>query len=280
MKFTILGSGGCVALPKPLCQCNICVEAREKGAPYSRFGCSLYLEDEKILVDTPEDIVHALNFANIQEINHVFFSHMDPDHTLGMRIFEHLRLNWFDISEGRECEAPIRLHALPHVMEDLNQIGTKHGALLDYYDDVRNLVKREIIVEPLLLEDLKITFVRAGVATVFVFEKNGKKLLYAPCDVKPFPEDSIFMETDILLIGNTVTGDVLKGGYRIPEGNFLKEDLFSMKEIQELKEKYKIKKVVITHIEEDWGKSYDEYVEYEKILDNISFAYDGMILEL
>jgi len=88
------------------------------------------------------------------------------------------------------------------------------------------------------------------------------------------------METDILLIGNTVTGDVLKGGYRIPEGNFLKEDLFSMKEIQELKEKYKIKKVVITHIEEDWGKSYDEYVEYEKILDNISFAYDGMILEL
>jgi phosphoribosyl 1,2-cyclic phosphate phosphodiesterase len=37
MKFTIIGSGGCVVLPKPLCKCRICKEAREKGKPYSRF---------------------------------------------------------------------------------------------------------------------------------------------------------------------------------------------------------------------------------------------------
>ena len=38
MKSTIIGSGGGVALPKPLCKCNICKEARENGKPYSRFG--------------------------------------------------------------------------------------------------------------------------------------------------------------------------------------------------------------------------------------------------
>ena len=30
MKFIIIGSGGCVCLPKPLYQCRICVEARKK----------------------------------------------------------------------------------------------------------------------------------------------------------------------------------------------------------------------------------------------------------
>ena len=107
MKFTVIGSGGCVALPKPLCKCKICKEARAKGKPYSRFGCSLFLEDLNLLVDTPEDIVHALNEADIKQVDSVLFSHMDPDHVLGMRVFEHIRLNWFEISEGKECTSPI-----------------------------------------------------------------------------------------------------------------------------------------------------------------------------
>jgi len=59
MRFVITGSGGCACTPKPLCQCNICVEAREKGFPYKRCGCSLYLEDIALLIDTPEDIAIA-----------------------------------------------------------------------------------------------------------------------------------------------------------------------------------------------------------------------------
>ncbi len=31
MKFIIVGSGGCVSLPKPLCNCEVCKEARVKG---------------------------------------------------------------------------------------------------------------------------------------------------------------------------------------------------------------------------------------------------------
>ena len=33
MKLTILGSGGCMVIPKPLCDCHVCKEAREKGVP-------------------------------------------------------------------------------------------------------------------------------------------------------------------------------------------------------------------------------------------------------
>ena len=33
MKFIITGSGGCVCTPKPLCQCNVCVEAEKRAIP-------------------------------------------------------------------------------------------------------------------------------------------------------------------------------------------------------------------------------------------------------
>lgn len=84
MRFMIIGSGGCVSTPKPLCKCPVCMEAREKGAPYARYGCSLYLEEAGLLIDTPEDITHALNHANIHKINYLLYSHLDPDHTLEM----------------------------------------------------------------------------------------------------------------------------------------------------------------------------------------------------
>lgn len=35
-------------------------------------------------------------------------------------------------------------------------------------------------------------------------------------------------------------------------------------------------KIIVTHIDEMWGKSYGYYSELEKKLDNIYFAYDGM----
>ena len=280
MKFTIIGSGGCVALPKPLCQCEICKEAREKGKPYSRFGCSLFLEDLKLLVDTPEDIVHALNYANIQEVDSVLFSHMDPDHILGMRVFEHMRLNWFEISEGKECTNPISVFAMEHVMADINSIRSKHGSYLDYYEKVRNIIKRTVVTDYIYLEDIKLTFIKAGVATVFVFEQEGRKFIYAPCDVKPFPENDIFRNADVMVIGNTIVGEVLKGGYIFKEGNSMSAELFSMKEIVDLKDKYNIKKVIITHLEEDWGKSYDDYLKLQDEYSEITFAYDGMIFEV
>lgn len=280
MRFTIIGSGGCVSLPKPLCQCKVCKEAREKGKPYSRFGCSLYLEDLKLLVDTPEDIVHALNYADIKQVNTVIFSHMDPDHTLGMRVFEQMRLNWLDVSEGKECTNPIIVMAMEHVMEDLNSIRSKHGTYLDYYENVRNLIKRQVVKDSVCLDHIKLTFVRADSATVFIFEQGNKKVIYAPCDVKPFPINIIFNNADIMIIGNTVIGDVLKGGFVLREDNIFKKELFSMTEIEQLRDKYNIKKVVMTHIEEDWGKSYDDYLKLQEQYNDIIFAYDGMILEV
>ena len=106
MRLKIIGSGGCVSTPKPCCTCRVCKEAREKGFPYARSGCSLFVEDEKILFDTPEDICYGLNNAEVDDVQMVLYSHSDPDHTMGMRVFEQLRLNWMEVSVGNTCGNP------------------------------------------------------------------------------------------------------------------------------------------------------------------------------
>lgn len=279
MKFEIIGSGGCVSLPRPLCNCKVCVEAREKGKPYSRCGCSLYIEDLDMIIDTPEDITHAINASQINQIKRVMFSHMDPDHVLGFRLFEQLKLNWFKVSEGQECTDPIDVLALPNVISDLNEIKSVYGPYLDYYENVRNLIVRKPITE-VLIENIKIDLIPVGRATVFVFTEKDRRVIYAPCDVKPFPENDIFKDADILIIGDTIIGEELKDGYVLPMNNPLREELFVLEEIVVIKEKWNINKVIITHIEEDWGKSFTDYKEMEKSLSNITFAYDGMKIEI
>lgn len=281
MKLKITGSGGCVSTPKPCCTCPVCVEARVKGFPYARTGCSLYIEDAKILIDTPEDINYGLNHANVTDIETILYSHSDPDHTMGMRLLEHLRMNWLACSVGKKNENPIEIVSLPNVIKELKAQSTCKGSVLEYYVSC-NLAKTE---ERRCLDkgNIHITLVpvddRENVV-IFVIEQAHKKVIYAPCDVKPFPECALFEHADLLIIGNTIIGDKLKGGFEMKEDNPLRRDLFSMDEIMALKERYQIKEVVMTHIEEDWGKSYDDYLQLEKQYDHVRFAYDGMELEI
>ncbi|MBQ8638493.1 MAG: MBL fold metallo-hydrolase [Lachnospiraceae bacterium] len=280
MKVKIIGSGGCVSIPRPCCSCRVCREAREKGVPYARSGCSLYIEDAGILIDTPEDINQGLNHANVETVDCVLFSHTDPDHTMGMRVFEQLRMDWLGRSVGKECTNPIEMAALPCVVDGLRKQATRFGSVLSYYE-ICGLVRItgcHVVEKGSLRIDL-IPVDETEQVTVFVLTEAGKKIIYAPCDVKPFPENPIFEQADVLIIGNTIVGDVLKNGFVMEADNPLKTDLFDMDEILALKKKYQIRQVVITHLEEDWGKSYDDYLELEKEYDGIRFAFDGMEIE-
>ncbi|MDR1059788.1 MAG: MBL fold metallo-hydrolase [Clostridiales bacterium] len=284
MKFIIVGSGGCVCLPKPLCQCRVCVEARQKGGRYKRYGCSLYLEDAALLVDTPEDIAHALNAADVRSVERVLYTHRDPDHTLGMRVFQQLRLEFLDYYENIPPSSPVDACATPEVMEALNGISIGYGPLLDYYVGMK-LAKRKLMTEALVVGGIKISAVpvdkREPVSTfVFEEEEKGRKAVYAPCDCKPFPMDESMRDADLLIVGNTFVGDTLKDNRIIGPGHLLRQELHSMEDILEIKSELSITDVVITHIEEDWGKSYGDYVALEDEYPGVKFAYDGMALEV
>ncbi len=281
MKIKILGSGGCVSTPRPCCNCRVCTEAREKGFPYARTGCSIYIEEMKLLIDTPEDINYALNNARVREVASVLYSHADPDHTMGMRVFEQLRMDWLGCSVGKKNDSTIEVVALPKVIEELREQKTFRGSVLDYYawrglvtvNSGYSVEKGGIRIDLIPVDE-------SEEVAIFVITQGDKKVIYAPCDVKPFPDNPTFNDADVLIIGNTIVGDILKEGFILEQDNPLREELFVMDEIIEIKKKYNIKHVIITHLEEDWGKSYDDYVELEKEYDGIQFAYDGMEVAL
>ncbi|QAT48347.1 MBL fold metallo-hydrolase [Caproiciproducens sp. NJN-50] len=282
MKFVVTGSGGCVCTPKPLCQCPVCREAREKGFPYARCGCSLYLEDIGLLFDTPEDISAALNHADIKEVNTIAYSHCDPDHTLGMRVIEQLRLEWLDYYDGVKPQNPLRIAASPDVMKDINAISSKYGSFFGYYQSM-NLIAEQEIAGCFEQGGVKISFVKVPkekAVTVFVIESDRKKLVYAPCDCLPFPDEPLLYDADVLILGNTFVGDTLKNGKQIAKDHPLREELYSFEDARSIREKIRAKRLVITHIEEAWGKSLDDYSALESRYPDVSFAYDGLTVTL
>jgi phosphoribosyl 1,2-cyclic phosphate phosphodiesterase len=114
---------------------------------------------------------------------------------------------------------------------------------------------------------------------VFLVQEKNKKVIYAPCDVKPFPENPELENLDLLIIGSFHPEGPLKKGIVIPPNNSLRLELFSIGELQKLAKKLKTKKTLVTHIEEEWGKSFDEYKELENEY-NLGFAHDGLRIQI
>jgi phosphoribosyl 1,2-cyclic phosphate phosphodiesterase len=234
-----------------------------------------------LLVDTPEDIAHSLNAADIRSVERVLYTHLDPDHTLGMRIFEQLRLEWLDYYDKIPPRSSVDVCATPEVMEAINGIGIGYGAILDYYVKM-GLANRKLITEPIKVGNINISAVPVGKnksVSVFMFEENGRRVAYAPCDCKPFPMDQSMQNADLLIIGNTFIGDTLKNNRIISADHPLRHELHSMEDVLEIKNKLSIQSVIVTHIEEDWGKSYDDYFALEDKY-GVKFAYDGMGIEV
>lgn len=280
-----MGSGGSTTIPRPGCECRVCSEARVKGIPYSRSGPSMFIDNVNLLFDTPEEIALQLNRERINEIDYIFYTHWHPDHTFGMRIVERMYKFWLDMFVRRnKPRNKVKVCALGEVMEDLKSMGYRGGSFFTYYE-------RSGLIEPTELKegkDFKIRNIMItpfevqttyNVSTVFLIQENNKRVVYAPCDVKPFPETHKLKNLDLLIIGSFHLDGPLKEGIVIPLDNPLRVELFSPRELQQFARKLNARRIIVTHIEEEWGKTYDEYKQLEKEY-NLEFAYDGMRMKI
>ncbi len=269
LKLKIIGSGGMSIIPSSFCKCNICEEARQKGGRYERLGPSLYIDDIKMLIDTPEDIAVACNRQKITEVKHISISHSDPDNVKGIRIVEKIGYDFI-----KEKSAPINFYALPEVIDDINNMNRD---CLKYYGDVLGCISVNE-TSHVNIDNIDIDFINNNPnrnITFYVIKQNKKKVVYACCNPKPFQHNKAYFDTDVFIISLVSDNGILNDGTKLEDAPF-KDELFTLDEIIRIKNYYRIKKVIITHIDEMWGKSYGYYKELEKKLDNILFAYDGM----
>jgi len=282
MEITILGSGGCMVIPKPLCRCRICREAREKGGPYQRTGPSIFIHDENILIDTPAEIIHQLNRSGIEQIDHLLFTHLDPDHVEGFRVVEQAALD-FRSWKAYEDKA-IRLILPEELFEGLGRLCSIYGPLIDFYRD-QGFLHCVSFRERVDLGRVKITALPVDrgnqKAFVYVFEKDGRKMVYAPCDIKPFPESRKEVRNpDLLIIQPGIFESGLKHGFEYPDNHISRSTLYTFEQTMELAGRIEAKEILFAHLEEYWNRGLDDYRDLEKQFANIRFAYDGMRLQL
>ena len=165
-------------IPKPLCQCRICQEAREKGVPYERTGPSAFLHDINLLIDTPAEIASQLNRSHIRRIDYLTLTHLDPDHVEGLRVVEQITLDfrtWRAYPEKQICLLlPVQLG------ERIREIRSQYGPLLDFYQQ-RRFVRLMLFQSEVQINNVRITAIPVDrgsqLAFVYVFEKSGRKVV-------------------------------------------------------------------------------------------------------
>jgi phosphoribosyl 1,2-cyclic phosphate phosphodiesterase len=119
------------------------------------------------------------------------------------------------------------------------------------------------------------------VSFLYVFEKGGKKLVYAPCDIRPFPEDREEVQSaDLLVIQPGIFEDGLKHGFVYGDDHISRTTLYTFEESVALARRIRAGRTLFVHLEEYWHRSYDDYLALERRFTDIQFAYDGMEVEI
>lgn len=281
MKLIILGSGGCQAIPRPLCYCKNCEKARSKGIPYAHTGPSLYLENEAILFDTPEETRIQIERENIQSLKHVFYTHWHPDHTQGLRIFEQIQSVYPEEKRLDPIKVYIPENAYAEFMERLEPLRyfEKMGFITIIKTNDRTPVRiGTVTITP--VDFKRNDRVRYG----YLIEKDSKRVIYAPCSIFDWKVDKYYDNLDLLIMEKGWDG---KTEFRktLPKEHYWHDHASFEENILEIK-KIKPKKVVITHIDGARHKTIDgDYdllvAEVKKYSDlNIEVAYDGMKIEI
>ncbi|MFC2059929.1 MBL fold metallo-hydrolase [Chloroflexota bacterium] len=269
-----------MSIPKPLCQCRVCREARKKGVPYARAGPAAFLHDIDLLIDTPAEIISQLNRSHIRRIAYITYTHLDPDHVEGSRVVEQVTLDfrtWHAYPEKQ-----IRLLLPEQLSVRMKEIRSQYGSQLDFYQR-RGFVQLLPFPDGLQIKNIRITAIPVDrgsqVAFVYVFEQSGRKVVYAPCDIKPFPEDRPeVQQADLLIIQPGIFDDGLKHRFRYPAEHISRRTLYTFGQTMSLAERLKAERVLFVHLEEYWNRSYDDYCALESKYPKIRFAYDGMQL--
>jgi phosphoribosyl 1,2-cyclic phosphate phosphodiesterase len=279
MRLTITGSGGFRRTPRPGCDCAVCQEARNNGT--QRLGSSMFIHDENILFDTPEEIAAELENAGIQKINHLFFTHWHPDHTLGARIIEVMNTKWSENMEWRMTAKHKTQVYMPKLVH--SEIMERFGPFFDFWGFIGIAEVHElegaaqcgnIKVEPVVMKSMHRTVTHS---TVYIISSNGKKVVYAPCDITPFPQNEKFHNCDTMILQIGWYGPRM--AERAENGPHCE---ISMDEIISIAKTYQPAKIILTHIgddsellEADMKALEEKYAQF-----NIQFAYDGMELDI
>ena len=194
MRF--LGTCAADGMPDPFCDCPICQDARAN--PAHRRLRSMFLLDRKNLIDCSPDLNAACSIfgEDMMDLRNIFITHTHEDHCC----FSNIGL--LSMSVTRK-DVPVDVYLSEGGYEMLMKLRELLGDTYRYFDAAGALDKGLARLhpvktyEPFEVDGYKIMAVETThrvsereTAINYLFEKDGKKLLYA-CDTGIYPARSV-----------------------------------------------------------------------------------------
>ncbi len=284
MQIEILGSGGAVTIPRPGCGCRVCVEARERGIPFSRTGPSFFIHGPQILIDTPEEAKDQLNRAGILEVRACFYSHWHPDHVMGRRLWE-MNQDW------RRWPARNRqtnLYIPARVAEDFRQtLGT--WAHLEFLER-RGLVRLNELApgEGVAIDGVQIRPFPMAEDYVYAFliEREDRRALIIPDELLGWSPPPELVGLDLVILPKGLSEfNPLTGARHWPADHPVLQTEATFRQSLEIARRLAARRTVFSHIEEPDELSHTDLQRVAEKLHAeeglaVEFGYDGMRLEV
>ena len=283
MQVEILGSGGASAIPRPGCDCRVCVEARARGVPYSRMGPSLFVHGPNVLFDTPEESRLQLDRSTVTEIAACFYSHWHPDHTMGRRVWEAVGGRSFrDWPPDRAAVNRTEIYLPEQVVSDF--AGPR--GIRDHFDflEERGFVRIHELRdgETVSLDGVEVRPFRRHESYVYASELTGggKRLLVAMDELHDWEPPPEVRDVDLAILPMGLCEvDPFTGERKIhPEHPVLRFEA-TFEQTLAIVDRLRAKRVVLSHVEEVCGLGHDDLTRLAADVGrNITFAFDTMVV--
>lgn len=293
MKIEILGAGGAIPVPRPFCPCAVCEEARQKGAPYTRLGPSLFIHDIGLLFDTPEEIAFQLNRARIMHVTAVTYSHWHPDHTAGIRVWE----GNYNVARHFAYPPIIRCTQM-YLPENVAKTFEKYHDLAAkvQYAERLGIVARQVVPEggSFALDGVNVTpFALADpIACGFVIDwqdghNTARRALICMDETFGWTPPAWLGRLDVAILpAGIFEFHPLTGERHIPAAHPILKREATYAQTLDMIRKMDAERIVFIHLSEGDGLSYDEFravarqMRTDATLPPAEFAYDTMIIEV
>lgn len=283
MELTFLGTSGSQPIPLPLCDCSLCREAKENGAPYTRYGYSLYLPELRAMIDASEFAPFNLIRWDITALDYHFLTHWHPDHSAGLRVLsmrpgdKRAGETYLDMKRRTAATVVTTREVYERACEQVQALPTLVEA---GFADVHFLDEQPFRARGYHVEAIPYSLAADGPmdATGFVF-RNGQTTLAIIADdarhvdFKQLPSD---LDAVVLECGHFTHGP---NGTRIRSEKLDTDDL-SHGEVRDLVRDIDPDRAYLSHISHHYGRSFDHYKVQEQEYERIQFAYDGLTVHV
>ncbi len=254
MRIRFLGTGGAEGIPAINCQCDHCSRARAHGGKLVRKRSSILfsLPDYELLVDTPPDIRELLGVNGIRSIDGIFVTHEHYDHASGLVEFAYWGAK-IDLLVEKDLYKRLQQQGMTAGLEEVTFHLTCRQGVAVRFDG--------FLMTPFAVRHTVPCFGLAvyveGRKVVYAADSNAELTNYARCLVQ---------DADLLIV-NTPFFD--QAG----------SDHLNVLEALQLKEKLRIKELILTHINHH-NRPHDELEAYVSNVENVRVAYDGLEIQL